>query len=144
MNIFTYGSLMFRRVWSIVVTGHYSTSQARLFGYQRRKIKGETYPALIPGKQHDFVDGIIYFKVDLKDRIRLDNFEGHYYTKIQESFRLSDQQTVRAQVYVFKPEYRGLVEKEPWNPEWFKTSGIHDFMTAYRGYNRIHPTDDKQ
>lgn len=141
MNIFTYGSLMFGRVWSIVVTGHYSKSQARLFGYQRRKIKGESYPALIPGDRHDFVDGIIYFKIDSRDRIRLDNFEGIYYTKRQETFRLSSHQMERAQVYVFKPEYRTLVDEEPWDPEWFKKVGIHDFMAAYRGYDRIHPTE---
>ena len=144
MNIFTYGSLMFRRVWSMVVTGQYCKSQARLFGYQRRMIKGETYPALIPGGRGDFVDGIIYFEVDSRDQKRLDKFEGSYYTKRQETFRLSNHQTVIAQVYVFKPEYRALVENKPWNPEWFKETGIHDFMTAYRGYNRIHPTGDNE
>ena len=144
MNIFTYGSLMFKRVWSMVVTGHYFKSQARLFGYQRRMIKGETYPALIPGGRSDFVNGIIYFEVDSRDQDRLDKFEGRYYTKIQETFRLSNHQTVSAQVYVFKPEYRALVENKPWNPEWFKETGILDFMAAYRGYNRIHPTGDNE
>ena len=135
---------MFRRVWSMVVTGQYLKSQARLFGYQRRRIKGEAYPALIPGVRSDFVDGVIYFEVDSRDQSRLDKFEGSYYTKIQETFQLSKHQTVSAQVYVFKPEYRELVDNKPWNPEWFKETGISEFMAAYRGYNRIHPTDDDE
>ena len=128
----------------MVVTGHYSKSQARLFGYQRRKIKGETYPALIPGGRTDFVDGIIYYEVDSRDQNRLDKFEGNYYTKKQETLRISNHQNVSAQVYVFKPEYRILVDKEPWNPDWFKETGIRDFMAAYRGYNRIHPNGNDE
>lgn len=140
MNIFTYGSLMFEPVWSTVVVGTYARRKARLFGYQRRKLKGETYPALIPGKHLDFVDGIIYFDVDSKDKVRLDRFEGAYYTKKMETLTLTDNRLVTAQVYVFRPEYQALVDEESWSPEWFEKTGIHNFMAAYEGYKWIHST----
>jgi gamma-glutamylcyclotransferase (GGCT)/AIG2-like uncharacterized protein YtfP len=141
MNIFTYGSLMFGRVWSAVVTGTYVKTQARLFGYQRRKLRGETYPALIPGAGEDYVDGIIYFDIDSNDSHRLDQFEGAYYTKKLETCTLTDSRLVPAHVYVFRPEYNALVEEEAWSPEWFEKIGIQSFMAAYRGYDRINPTD---
>ena len=47
MHLFTYGSLMFPQVWSVVVRGDYKKQSARLHGHQRRSIKGETYPAAI-------------------------------------------------------------------------------------------------
>jgi gamma-glutamylcyclotransferase (GGCT)/AIG2-like uncharacterized protein YtfP len=140
MNIFTYGSLMFEQVWSTVVNGTYSRSKARLFGYQRRKLSGETYPALIPGTRDDHVDGIVYFKIDPNDRERLDQFEGVYYAKKLETCILPDQRLVSAYVYVFKQEYSALVGEDSWNPEWFERIGIHRFMAAYGGYNWIRPT----
>ena len=76
MNIFTYGSLMFERVWTVVVAGTYRKTNARLFGYQRRKIRGEAYPALVPGTADDWVDGVVYLDVGQRDAVRLDRFEG--------------------------------------------------------------------
>ena len=142
MNIFTYGSLMFGRVWSTVVNGIYAQSQARLFGYQRRKIRGETYPALITGAREDYVDGIIYFNIDSSDRHRLDQFEGAYYTKKLETCTLPDSRLVSADVYVFRPEFSGLVDEETWSPKWFENIGIHSFMAAYGGYDWIKPNAD--
>ena len=140
MNIFAYGSLMFEQVWAVVARGSYETTNARLSGYQRRKIRGETYPALFPGSIDDFVDGIIYLDVDAIDSNRLDQFEGKYYTKALETFTLPDNRKLSAHVYVFKPEFNALVEEEPWNPEWFKKVGIHKFISAYAGYGWIDPT----
>ena len=137
MNIFTYGTLMFGRVWSAVVKGTYERKEARLFGYQRRKIKGEMYPALIPAGQNQHVDGIIYFGVGSSDMGRLDHFEGDYYAKKGVVCQLPDNAPVSAQVYLFRPEYRSIVEEETWTPEWFEKFGIHRFTGAYEGYNRI-------
>ncbi len=137
MNIFTYGSLMFDRIWSVVVNGTYLKTKARLFGYQRRKLRAEAYPALIPGQTSDYVDGIIYFNVDSNDRDRLDQFEGAYYIRTLETCKLPDNRSVSAQVYVFRTEFRTLVDEEEWNPEWFEKVGIHRFIGAYSGYGWI-------
>ena len=139
MNIFAYGSLMFEQVWAVVAKGSYATTKARLFGYQRRKIKGETYPALIPGSPDDIVDGVIYLDVDAIDRDRLDRFEGMYYAKKLETFTISCTRKLSAYVYVFKQDFNALVEEESWSPKWFEKVGIHKFMAAYSGYGWIDP-----
>lgn len=144
MNIFTYGSLMFERVWSTVVSGTYVKAHSRLCGYQRRRLRGETYPALIPGARDDYVDGIIYFDIDPNDRHRLDQFEGAYYKKKLETCTLADSRLVSAHVYVLRPKYNALVGEECWSPEWFGKTGIQSFMAAYGGYDRISPSADRK
>ncbi len=144
MNIFTYGSLMFDQVWSKVVKGTYTKTRARLFCYQRRRLSGETYPALIPGSRDDYVDGIVYFNIDPTDSKRLDRFEGIYYAKKLVTCILPDGRLVSAHVYVFKQEYSALVDEESWNPEWFESIGIHRFMAAYGGYDWIESTRSKK
>ena len=64
VHIFTYGSLMFDGVWSKVVDGIYEKVGARLYGYQRRKIRGEIYPTVLPGKSGDYVD--VYYISEYK------------------------------------------------------------------------------
>ena len=134
MNIFTYGSLMFDRVWTVVVAGAYRKTNARLFGYQRRQIRGEAYPALIPGAADDQVDGVVYLDVVQRNAVRLDRFEGAYYSKKKEICSLPDGSRISAWVYVFKEKFADLVEPQTWDPDWFKKNDIHTFMAAYQGY----------
>ncbi len=143
MNIFTYGSLMFDRVWTVVVAGAYRKTNARLFGYQRRKIKGEAYPALIPGTDADQVTGVIYLNVGQRDVVRLDRFEGACYTKKKEVCSLPNGSRISAWVYVFSDKFIDLVEAQAWDPTWFEKNGIHAFMTSYQGYRWIDETTDE-
>ena len=142
MNIFTYGSLMFERVWTVVVAGTYRKTNARLFGYQRRKIRGEAYPALVPGTADDWVDGVVYLDVGQRDAARLDRFEGSYYSKKREICSLPDGSRISTWVYVFKEKFADLVEPQTWDPEWFKKKAIHTFMAAYQGYRWIDDSAD--
>jgi gamma-glutamylcyclotransferase (GGCT)/AIG2-like uncharacterized protein YtfP len=137
MNIFTYGSLMFERVWTVVVAGTYRKTDARLFGYQRRKIRGKAYPALVPGAADDQVDGVVYLDVKHRDAVRLERFEGAFYSKKKESCLLPDGSRISAWVFVFKKEYADLVEARTWDPVWFEKNGIHAFTAAYQGYQWI-------
>lgn len=142
MNIFTYGSLMFERVWTVVVAGTYRKTNARLFGYQRRKIRGEAYPALVPGTAGDRVDGVVYLDVGQRDAARLDRFEGSYYSKKREICSLPDGSRISTWVYVFKEKFADLVEPQTWDPEWFEKKAIHTFMAAYQGYRWIDDSAD--
>lgn len=143
VNIFTYGSLMFERVWTVVVAGTYRKTNARLFGYQRRQIRGEAYPALVPGTADDQVDGVVYLDVGQRDAVRLDRFEGVYYTKKNAVCSLPDGSRISAWVYVFSDKFIDLVEAQAWDPTWFEKNGIHAFMTAYQGYRWIDETTDE-
>jgi gamma-glutamylcyclotransferase (GGCT)/AIG2-like uncharacterized protein YtfP len=135
VHVFTYGSLMFDRVWSKVVGGKYEKVGARLYGYKRRKIRGEIYPTVLPGASGDYVDGIIYLNVSKSDVKTLDTFEGEYYQKEMAECGLSDGGNIAAWVYVFKERYRNLVEDEPWDPVGFLEDGIHTFFASYEGFD---------
>lgn len=130
VNVFAYGSLMFDQVWSKVVSGRYAKVTARLYGYKRRKIRGEVYPAVLPGTNRDHVDGIIYLDVSKGDLKNLDAFEGEYYQKQMAECGLPDGSNVTAWVYVFKEQYRDLLEDEPWDPVQFLEGGIHTFLAG--------------
>jgi hypothetical protein len=45
----------------------YEKVTARLYGYKRRKIRGQIYPTVLPGTRRDHVDGIIYLDVSKSD-----------------------------------------------------------------------------
>jgi gamma-glutamylcyclotransferase (GGCT)/AIG2-like uncharacterized protein YtfP len=129
MNIFTYGSLMFERVWTVVVAGTYRKTNARLLGYQRRKIRGEAYPALVPGAADDQVDGVVYLDVGQRDAVRLDRFEGAFYSKKKRAacFRAAAE---------FRPGSTFSKKNMPtlWKPELGTPSGLKntDFTPSWR------------
>ena len=131
IHVFTYGSLMFDRVWSKVVGDVWGKTDARLYGYKRRKIRGAVYPALVPGIAEDYVDGIVYLNVGKSDIEILDNFEGEHYQKETVECKLTDGSKIIATVYVFKEEHRNLIEDEEWDPIWFSEVGICLFLTEY-------------
>ena len=134
IHVFTYGSLMFDRVWSKVVGNVWEKTKARLYGYKRRKIRGALYPALLPGIEEDYVDGIIYLNVGKSDLKILDRFEGEHYQKEMVECELADGSKIIACVYTFKQEYRNLIQDEDWDPIWFSKVGIYSFLTDYEGF----------
>lgn len=121
---------MFDQVWSNVVSGRYEKVSARLYGYKRRKIRGEIYPTVLPGTNRDHVDGIIYLDVSESDMKNLDAFEGECYQKEMAECGLTDGGIISAWVYVFKEQYRDLVVDEPWDPVQFLENGIHAFLAS--------------
>ena len=135
MNVFTYGSLMFKDIWVHVVAGNYPKRNARLYGYQRRKIRGEIYPAVIPGSNEDYIDGKIYLDVGDDDINSLDEFEGEYYRKRWCECELDDGRNVQAYVYVFKKEFQYLIEDQAWDPDEFSKTGIFRFFSGYKGFD---------
>ena len=134
---------MFDRVWSVVVEGTYRKTDARLYGYQRRKIRGETYPALIPGTDADQVTGVVYLNIGQRDVARLDRFEGAYYSKKEAICLLPNGSRMSAWVYVFNDKFIDLVEPQAWDPTWFEKNGLRAFMTAYQGYRWVDDTTDE-
>ena len=136
MHVFTYGSLMFGRVWRRVVGVENTKAEAMLYGYKRTKIKNEVYPALIPGTASDCVLGQVYMNVEKRGLDKLDRFEGKYYRRRVVSCEMVDEKSISAWVYVFRSLYAYRVIDEPWDPTWFADEGIHRFIAEYKG---LHP-----
>ena len=109
---------------------------ARLFGYVRKKVRGQEYPAVIPGEASAEVHGLLYLAVESGDLERLDRFEGPLYHRRQASLLLSDGSRRPGFLYVFRAEFRDRLDSEDWDPQEFSRSGIQRFLAGYEGFGR--------
>lgn len=130
-NVFTYGSLMFDPVWSRIVDSSYDRLESILPAYERKGIRDEVYPVIVPSSRHSQVQGIVYLDVSASDLARLDQFEGEYYYRKTEKVVAPDMTILPAEVYVLKEEYYPIISPEEWDFEYFSTTGIHLFMHKY-------------
>ena len=132
-NIFIYGSLMFDRVWDVLIRCAYSKTAARLYGYRRLCVKNEDYPGLIEYR-HAHVDGVLVCSVMPPDIIVLDRFEGEYYCRKKVKVVSANGEEIDAETYVFREEYRGLLTKTEWSLDHFRRHGIDRFVDEYAGF----------
>jgi gamma-glutamylcyclotransferase (GGCT)/AIG2-like uncharacterized protein YtfP len=109
-------------------------------GYARFKLKGESYPGLIPSKGAA-TEGVLYLGVDALSMNRLDDFEGELYERSQISAVALDGESLVAHAYVIKAECRDLLSSAPWDPDRFEAEDLREFMAGYQGFHRTDPTD---
>lgn len=133
VHVFTYGSLMFDAVWSKVVKGSYDRSEAILQGYDRKGVRNEVFPVIVPSAPASQVQGIVYLDVAASDLARLDEFEGEYYFRKTEQVITPDLEVMPAEVYILKEEYYAVISPTEWDPVHFSTTGIHHFIHRYMG-----------
>jgi len=79
-NLFVYGTLMCEDIMEDVAGCLPVRLPGRLSGYERRVVKGEQYPGLVPGAAGR-VDGLVYRDVPGFAWARLDSFEGDMYQR---------------------------------------------------------------
>ena len=132
-NIFIYGSLMFDRVWDVLIRDAYSKTAASLYDYRRVCVKQEDYPALIEFKDAH-VNGILVLGIMTPDIIVLDRFEGEYYCRKKVKAVSVSGEEINAETYVFREEYRGLLTKTEWSVDHFRRHGIDRFVDEYAGF----------
>lgn len=135
-HIFTYGSLMFERIWSHVVQGNYEHQTGTLSGYVRRCIANEKYPAILPGLKSSKVEGVLYHNISSEDVLRLDSFEGSFY--IRKPVRIqTDEDIFTADTYVLNESYKHILTAKEWDPERFEKEGIEIFLERYFGFKLV-------
>jgi gamma-glutamylcyclotransferase (GGCT)/AIG2-like uncharacterized protein YtfP len=134
MNIFTYGSLMYDRVWSRVVTQTYQKKTGAVQSFQRLKVKNEQYPGLIKGDGD--VEGVVYFDISARDFARLDNFEGKLYQREEVNAICADGILAPAFVYVIRDEFKEILNGE-WSKEEFEREGLAEFEARYVGFDSV-------
>lgn len=140
-HVFTYGSLMFEKVWSRVVSGNYAAAAASLPGFRRQRVRGQDYPSLEqvdcsePGRTQAAVDGVLYLDVDGADIAALDEFEGADYRRIQVPVILRQRPgagpaaRLLANTYLFIA--RDKIEPGPWDPRLFERERMKRFLRDY-------------
>jgi gamma-glutamylcyclotransferase (GGCT)/AIG2-like uncharacterized protein YtfP len=135
-NIFTYGSLMYRQVWNMVVEGRYRSTPATLQGYSRRRVAGQEYPVVYETPASSEVAGLLYYAVTDHDLQRLDIFEGDQYARQSVSVVLNGGEVINASVYVVKKQYHHIISDIEWDPDYFRSYGMQAFIDHYKGFNR--------
>lgn len=135
-HVFTYGSLMFDAVWNLVVKEEYEKSTATLANYIRRAVIAEEYPAVFYQTGSSGVVGILYYNVTESDVLRLDKFEGQFYTRKHEQVMLENTTLLWAEVYAIRNSYRHIVSEKDWDPVYFEATAIKRFIQKYTGFHR--------
>ncbi|HEY0845610.1 MAG TPA: gamma-glutamylcyclotransferase family protein [Noviherbaspirillum sp.] len=116
-HVFTYGSLMFARIWGRVVRGEYASMPAVAYGHARYAIRGETYPGMV-ARSGASVEGVLYFDVGHEDIGALDAFEGSEYRRASIAVTLPGGESVQADTYIYLlPE---KLSESPWSPDAFE------------------------
>lgn len=136
-HVFTYGSLMFAPVWQRVVRGRYRRAAAGLAGYERHRVRDESYPALLAATSAaEPVSGVVYLDVSRDDLAALDRFEGDDYQRITVLVTLAAGDraaglpaTLPAEAYLFLPHDR--VDRGAWDPVGFEQARLAAFLARH-------------
>ena len=123
-HVFTYGSLMFPRVWSLVVAGRYRSVVGSLDGHARFAVDEQDYPGMVL-RSDASVEGVLYLDVDDADLDRLDRFEGDDYRRASVDVA-TPEGTMRCETYVYLRPERLLAES--WDPAAF---ALQRFIDTY-------------
>jgi gamma-glutamylcyclotransferase (GGCT)/AIG2-like uncharacterized protein YtfP len=117
-DVFVYGSLLFPDIFEAVTRALPRRSDATLDGYARYRLRGESYPAIVP-EPGARTAGAVYHDLTLDMLERLDRFEGLEYERARVSVVLAAGPAVSALAYVLEPGELHRIEPVPWDPEHF-------------------------
>ncbi len=133
MHVFTYGTLMIPSVMEAVTGGRFASRNALLNGYARFRLRGATYPGLIP-RQGATTEGVLYLNVDPPSVARLDAFEGAFYDRVRVEAETPDGDRLLAEVYVVTPSHRHRLSSEAWRLDDFRREHLEAFLASYPGF----------
>jgi gamma-glutamylcyclotransferase (GGCT)/AIG2-like uncharacterized protein YtfP len=129
MHVFTYGTLMFPPVWHEVTGSLAFGKAATLVGFERRALRGRTYPGLVEAPDGS-TEGILYVDVSETALRRLDAFEGDEYERATVTVQTHGGPRT-ATTYVLAPRRREDLEHFDWEPPRFARH-VRDFVRTRR------------
>lgn len=132
MNVFTYGSLMFKDIWQDVTRENNEQLAATILGFSRVFIEGDVYPVLKPTSPTESLTGVMYTNVSHAAIKRLDVFEGEYYQRIKAKVKLENTtESHEAEVFVLKSKFQHLASSRNWSPDVFVAEHKDHFVRNY-------------
>ncbi len=136
VHLFAYGTLMCTDIMHHVSGMPATGVPATLCGYARRKVRGETYPALVPDETST-VAGVLYTNLADAAWHRLDSFEGPMYRRETVTVQTEDGSIIPAETYVIHPDSRHFIEPAAWDFQDFLRHGKQRFQGGYIGYQQL-------
>ena len=128
LNLFTYGSLMYPQVWQRVVRGSYTSSEAKIHGFRRLRLRDELYPVLVVAKGAPPLLGRIYYQVSATDVKRLDDFETNAYVRVTISATVNG---IAIPAHGYAGRHSAEVINQDWDPANFEQFGMRRFLDTY-------------
>jgi gamma-glutamylcyclotransferase (GGCT)/AIG2-like uncharacterized protein YtfP len=138
MHVFTYGSLMFPEVWSVVVGREFKTVAGTAAAYSIFRVRDAVFPGIMAAGAECVVSGLVYLDVDMESIARLDRFEDDFYDRLDMTVDCGDGKQLKAGAYVVPAKNGHLMTSEPWTAEEFVSSGgLADFIARFQGFSRL-------
>jgi gamma-glutamylcyclotransferase (GGCT)/AIG2-like uncharacterized protein YtfP len=131
-HLFAYGTLMCDDIMEDVSGLQLPGVPAVLQGYRRLGVKGEHYPAIVPGADSS-VEGIIYRNIPHPAWELLDRFEGHMYARVTVQIALASGALLSAETYVARAGFNDCLEETEWDFSIFLRDGKESFCKSYKG-----------
>lgn len=121
---------MYAPVWRQVTGGGHRAVEGTLRGFERRRIRGAPYPALVRAQPESAVRGVVRLDVSARDLRALDRFEGEgqLYARIRVPVELGTGAATRAWTYLYLLAER--VEADRWDPARFEREDLGRFLSA--------------
>ncbi len=127
-RLFTYGSLMFPKVWKRVAGTDNYAFPATLGGFEARKLAGLTYPGLL-AVEGGSAAGLLYVGVSPEALRRLDAFEGRKYDRIAVKVSVEGHaEPLEAYTYLLADQDRSTILPEIWDAEEFRLHHLKDVV----------------
>ncbi len=117
----------------VVTSRNFCSQKAILRDYARFRVKGESYPGIIPVTDA-ITEGIIYFNVDELSLGQLDTFEGDLYERTRVRVETEEKEILNAQAYVIQSKYLGYLSLKGWDVKEFIKKDLEMFLMTYSGF----------
>lgn len=131
MNLFAYGTLMWPEILAGVIGRNAEGRPAVLESVRRMRVRGQFYPALIPGS--GAVEGVLYKNLTGAEIAALDRFEGPEYDRRSVTV-CCDGTALEAETYFTSEAGKTLLEEAGWTPDDLPPEQLEQFRTSYKGW----------
>lgn len=127
MNLFSYGTLQFPEVMSVLLQETFTFEDIEIDGFKCRKLKGEVFPGAIPD-EHEKIVGRLYFGLSNQHQIIIDEFESDYYSSNETIVNSSTRGEVPAVIYILRNEFYSLMETTFWDKDQFQRDLLKKYL----------------
>ena len=131
-RVFVYGTLLLPVVQNRVTGRVFAVRPARLDGYSRRRVRGESYPSLRQDPAGSTV-GAVLDGLEQLDLERIDAYEGRRYERRRVTVGIDDGDRADAWVWLLAPVWQFAVSDEPWDLACFERDDLARFLDEYEG-----------
>jgi gamma-glutamylcyclotransferase (GGCT)/AIG2-like uncharacterized protein YtfP len=135
VRVFVYGTLMVPELVEALTGQRPRARFAELEGFERRAVRGEVYPAIVPAPGGR-VAGLLLDRLPTHRLAFLDAFEGDEYRRSTRRVRLADDRHVLAWCWSWAPDRRRALEAGPWDMDVFLRDALPDYLRRCRRLGR--------